>query len=55
MPTRDVEMSFWQILGTMNVNLFADLMKLTFHPMDVVFYAIAIYEGYRFSFRRLAI
>ena len=51
----DVEMSFWQILGMMNVNLFADLMKLTFQPMDVLFYAFALYEGYRFSFRRLMI
>jgi hypothetical protein len=25
----------------------------TFHPMDLLFYAIAIYEGYRFSFRQV--
>jgi hypothetical protein len=25
------------------------LMALTFGPMDLLFYAIAIYEGYRFS------
>ncbi len=25
----------------------------TFHPMDLLFYALAIYEGYRFSFRRV--
>ena len=51
----DVELSFWQIIGTMNVKLFADLMKLTFQPMDVLFYGFALYEGYRFSFRRLMI
>jgi hypothetical protein len=25
----------------------------TFHPMDLLFYGIAVYEGYRFSFRRI--
>lgn len=25
----------------------------TFHPMDLLFYALAIYEGYRFSFRQV--
>jgi len=29
------------------------LMIANFHPMDVVFYGIAVYEGYRLSFRRL--
>lgn len=28
-----------------------DLMTETFSIMDLVFYGIAIYEGYRFSFR----
>jgi len=26
----------------------------TFHPTDLLFYGIAVYEGYRFSFRRLS-
>lgn len=30
-----------------------DLFKLSFQPMDIVFYAIAVYEGYRFSFRQI--
>jgi len=51
----DAVMGFWQTLGILNFNLIADILKFTFQPMDVVFYAIAIYEGYRFSFRRLAI
>lgn len=28
-------------------------MIATFHPMDLLFYGIAVYEGYRFSFRRV--
>jgi hypothetical protein len=31
--------------------IIANLMRATFNPMDLVFYAIAVYEGYRFSFR----
>lgn len=29
------------------------VMFATFQPMDLLFYGIAIYEGYRFSFRQL--
>ena len=31
-----------------------EFMKMSFSPMDVVFYAIAIYEGYKFSFRQIS-
>lgn len=32
-------------------SIVVELLKATFSPMDVVFYGIAVYEGYRFSFR----
>lgn len=28
-----------------------ELMKITFSPMDLLFYGIAVYEGYKFSIR----
>ncbi|MBN2684554.1 MAG: hypothetical protein JXR40_04700 [Pontiellaceae bacterium] len=31
-----------------------EVMKLTFSPMDLLFYGIALYEGYKFSFKTLA-
>lgn len=31
-----------------------EIMKETFRPMDLLFYGIAIYEGYRFSFRQIS-
>ena len=31
-----------------------ELMSLTFSPIDLLFYGIAIYEGYKFSFRQLS-
>ena len=30
-----------------------DMMQASFQPMDLLFYAIAVYEGYRFSLKRL--
>jgi hypothetical protein len=33
--------------------LWVPLFQATFNPMDVLFYGIAVYEGYRFSFRQI--
>ena len=33
--------------------MIVELLKATFNPMDFVFYAIAVYEGYKFSFRQI--
>ncbi|MBM4028771.1 MAG: hypothetical protein FJ280_25760 [Planctomycetes bacterium] len=30
-------------------------MAATFHPMDLLFYGIAVYEGYRLSFRQITV
>lgn len=40
---------FMQILAALDSSLTRDLMAATFTPMDLVFYGIAVYEGYRFS------
>ncbi len=34
-----------------NPNALVEVMIKTFHPLDIVFYAIALYEGYKFAFR----
>jgi hypothetical protein len=44
-------------LGIPTIKLLADvgvmiaLLKVFFHPMDILFYLIALYEGFRFSFK----
>ncbi|HEY8934885.1 MAG TPA: hypothetical protein VIM65_06670 [Cyclobacteriaceae bacterium] len=43
--------SFIDVLLYANYSLIPDAMMETFSPMDVLFYGIAIYEGYKFSFR----
>lgn len=48
------EVTLAQVLGELDAAIIWEIMKQTFHPMDIVFYAIAVYEGYRFSFRRLS-
>lgn len=39
------------LLSRLNPAAAAELMMVTFSPIDLLFYGIAVYEGYRFSFR----
>lgn len=41
------------VVRNLNLEIAADMMAATFSPMDLLFYGIAVYEGYRFSFRQL--
>jgi len=41
------DVSLWQVLGS--PALVWRLMTITFNPMDLLFYGIAVYEGWRFS------
>lgn len=42
------------LLSRLNPEITVRLMTATFSPMDLLFYGIAVYEGYRFSFRKLS-
>ena len=48
--------SFFLVLFTaLRNSAFAlELPKVTFTPMNLLFYAIAVYAGYRYSFRRIS-
>ena len=48
-PFLDV-LTFFALTPAAVVEVFA----LTFNPLDLLFYAIAVYEGYRFAFRRIS-
>ena len=43
-----------EVLSQLDFAAIQELMVITFSPMDLVFYAIAIYEGYKLSFRQLS-
>jgi hypothetical protein len=44
---------FFDLLSRLNPELAIDLMTASFSPIDLLFYGIAVYEGYRLSLRRL--
>ncbi len=48
------EIGYFDLLARIDYSLVPDIMVATFQPMDLLFYGIAVYEGYKFSFRRLS-
>ncbi len=47
-------MKILDVLSRLNPEIALEFMKATFSPIDLLFYAFAIYYGYKFSFRPLA-
>jgi uncharacterized membrane protein len=45
------EIGFFDALGRLGVGDIIELLKTTSDAMDLLFLAIAVYEGYRFAFR----
>lgn len=45
--------SFFTLLFNSSPGDWVIVVKETFHFMDLLFYGIAVYEGYRFSFRQI--
>ncbi|HKW44184.1 MAG TPA: hypothetical protein VJN22_00920 [Candidatus Eremiobacteraceae bacterium] len=50
---QSLHMDFFALLPRIPVEKIPSLMQDTFQPMDLLFYAIAVYEGYRFSLKRI--
>ena len=48
-----LEMGYLDVLVGFNYAMTLELMMETFSVMDLLFYGIAVYEGYRFSFRKI--
>jgi len=44
----------FEVLGGISWDGFIYIMIETFHPMDVLFYSLAVYYGYKYSFRGVA-
>ena len=47
------KMSFFEVLSKLDVEITWKLMVASFSPFDLLFYGIAVYEGYKLSFRQL--
>ena len=41
------------VISVLTPEIVGELTVVTFHPMDVLFYAMAIYAGYKFSVRQI--
>jgi hypothetical protein len=48
------EIGFLQVLQQFDYSLTFELMKVTFTAMDLLFYGLAVYAGYRYSFRKIS-
>lgn len=47
------EMGYFEVIGALDFGKFPSLMMETSSPMDLLFYGIAIYQGYQFSTRSI--
>lgn len=45
------EIPFTDLLSRLDLEIVKELMILSFHPLDVLFYGLALYYGYKLSFR----
>lgn len=45
------DMPYLEVLAALDLRLLIEIMTATFHPMDILFYALAMYVGYRYALR----
>jgi hypothetical protein len=45
--------TYGELWASITPSMLLNLMTVTFSPMDLLFYGIALYEGYKLSFRQL--
>lgn len=50
---KSMDRNFFEILLSIDYGMVPAAMLEAFSPMDLLFYGIAIYEGYKFSFRQI--
>ncbi len=47
-------LSYFDVLTLLNLPLILSIFEESFSPMDILFYGIAAYEGYKFAFRNIS-
>lgn len=47
------EMALMEILSQLNLAIIIDMLTATFEAVDVLFYALAVYFGYKYAFRQI--
>lgn len=51
--SKELNIGFFQMLGQVDWGQVPGILKSWMSPMDFLFYGIALYEGYKFSFRQV--
>ncbi len=51
---KEASVPFSNVLTSLTPSAIIELLKISFQPMDLLFYGLAIYAGYRYSFRKIA-
>lgn len=46
---KELDLGFFELLGQFNYGATGELLSATFSPMDLLFYGIAVYQGYKLS------
>jgi hypothetical protein len=46
-------MAFMDVVGQLDLRIITDMLAATFEAVDVVFYALAAYFGYKYAFRQI--
>lgn len=54
MVAQQEDLGLLEILSRLDMQIAQELMTATFSPLDLLFYGIAVYEGYKLSFRQLS-
>ena len=47
-------MALMDVISQLSPDIIVDIMTATFSPMHLLFYGIAVYEGYKFAFRPIS-
>ena len=45
---------YFEMFGMVDYSRIPEIMTYTFQPIDLLFYGLAIYQGYKFSFQKLS-
>ncbi len=48
-------LSFLSVFSSLDMQVVQEMMIATFSPLDLLFYGIAVYEGYKLSFRQVSV
>lgn len=54
MMAQQEDLSFLALVSALDMNSVGQIMTATFTPMDLLFYGIAVYEGFKLSFRKIS-